>query len=647
MTPKHESAASAPRAEATSLNTEHSRPWMEFGQIRWDCPRALWNETTADFGWKAQRFDPTIGFFACLLLIQMIVWTLLPALTQPNVPAETLALLTAGRQFAWGYPVAPPLAVWLASGAAALTAPSIWPVYFVSQVCAAISIWSCWILARRFLHPWTALCAALALMGGFALTVSSAEFSTAQVAQCCWTLSILAFHTALTNNRRRYWVATGICLGLGILASYGTILLMIAMFAFTVWEPRARRCWDSSWPFLAAFAMAVVVLPHALWLANHQFVTIRLNIASASSVADHLVQPLSFLGLQLLSMVPLILVLAPLVAYFSFEETSVTADDDREFARRYLLWMTCLPPAVIFCLALVAGPSSGIFATASVWSYLGIVILMWSHLREDRIPWRRVILRTGVAGGLLAALLIVLNIMWPQLRGSGSSVHFPGNQLAQAVQGAWLRSGYGGNVPVVAGDAHLVRNVGWYAESDVRPSLYPDLDPLQSAGINDQSLSEHGGVVVWKITDPQVTVPAEISGRLTGSTLLEPVSLQWQSQPTLPPVQIGMAIVHPRRVTPAAAVVPQQNPYQGTATQSYLQYPYEQPTLPNSLQSLQQQPQTLQGQPAQQSLSWPTTNTTLQQAPTGQANDTQSYPGLQQSKAIKDPEKPQWNWVSQ
>lgn len=497
--------------------------------------------------------DPTVGFFWCVLTAHVLLWTVLPSLTQPNVPEQTLQLLSAGQEIRWGYPAQPPLAVWLAAAVSGLAAPATWPVYLLAQLCSACSVWAAWKMGRKFLHPWTALCAAIVLLGGYACTLAAATFTGDHLAGAFWSLSILMFHSALTRDRRRYWAGTGLCLALGMLSSYGTLLLLVAMFAFTLWDERARKCWDSSWPFLAGLAMCALLLPHALWLSHNGFVTIRNGLQTAPSWAHHMIHPLSYLGLQLLLVVPLIILLAPLVGWFSLEEPAAKDEDDREFARTYLLWVTCLPPAIVFALSLVAGPATGLFAGEMSWTFLGIAFLMWSHLDETRQAWRRSLVRTGTTIGLFAAALMALNIMFPQITRQAAATQFPGSQLAQAIQRAWRNEGLSGRIPVLAGPARLVRNAAWYSGAASPATTFEDLNPAVSQDQNDRSLITSGGVIVWSLDEGEQPTLATLTQRFGAVRVQEPVVLKWQSPADVAPLRVGVAIVPPQAIQPRSA----------------------------------------------------------------------------------------------
>lgn len=519
---------------------------------------------------RMTRLDPTISFFWTLVGLHVLVWTVLATWTQLNLPEETLEMLSSGRDFEWGYATQPPLGVWLASTVSLLAAPSNWPVYMLAQICGMVSVWAAWKLGRKFLHPWTALCAAFVLLGGYSCTLAASAFSGDQLASAFWSLSIYSFYNALTHERRRYWAATGLCLALGFLSSYGTLLLVLTMFIYTLVDDRARRCWDSSWPFLAGMAMLAFLMPHLIWLTRHQFLTVQAGIERTTSFAHHLVQPLSFLGTQLLCVIPVIVLLTPLVAWFSFEEPARNEEDDREFARRYLLWMTCLPPAIIFALSLMAGPSSGLFAGVTNWTYLGVVVLLWGHLSETRIAWRRSLIRIGGAVGLFATALIALNIMVPQIQRQGVTTQFPGAELSQKIEAIWANFGYRGQAPIVGGPAHLVRNAAWYSHRGSVRS-YADLNPARNPEINDQTLMREGGVIIWNLDDSTSPTPAELQNRFGNVSFVNPVDLKWKTDSSLPSVRVGMAVVHPASAqivttNPQAAPAPIPSPYSTPTT---------------------------------------------------------------------------------
>ena len=58
-----------------------------------------------------------------------------------------------------------------------------------------------------------------------------------------WALAVLFFHRALTASAARDWIATGACVGIGLLAKYSMAILVVTMVAFMLAVPAARRHW--------------------------------------------------------------------------------------------------------------------------------------------------------------------------------------------------------------------------------------------------------------------------------------------------------------------------------------------------------------------------------------------------------------------
>lgn len=538
--------------------------------MNWDNFLRYARETRSLLVRERRSDDPTLRFFWWIVAAQAIFWSILPAIFQPNVSSETLELLAAGRQFAWGYPTQPPLGVWAASVLTSISAPSIWPLYLLSQLCAVVSVWCAWTLGRRFLQPWTAVCAALVLLTGFSFTISSGSFTGAHLATMFWSLAILAFHEAFTNPRRRYWVLTGVALGLGLLSSYGTVILFLAMGSFMLFDRRARRCWDSSWWMLSLVSLGLITVNHLWWLMAHDFVTLASTFAASPTSQDSLLRRFAYVGGQAIGFFLICLLLNPVARRVNIVEAVNSEENDQEFTRVYLTWLTALPAAVILVLSLFADPASGAMSGVCLWVYLGVLLLMWSRLDERRLAWRQAILRTGAAAGFLAAVFIAQQVMLPSLTQRADSTLFPGSELARNVQAAWARSGATEPLPLLVGAPQLVRNAGWYAPSGNVPVLN-DAQLLPSSNHSLQQAAWHeelvktGGVVLWEANDDDTqtvnTLHAALGQQRVAVSVLNPMELAWQTTAQVKPVRVAMAVVRPANraafeVAPSRQVIP-------------------------------------------------------------------------------------------
>lgn len=505
---------------------------------------------------EVSQDDPTISFFWLFLTGHVVVWTLLATLTQANIPEETLGLLTAGQSPAWGYFDQPPLPVWVMTFCSSIFAPAAWPAYLLAQLCVAVCMWAAWKIGKDFLHPWTAVCGAVVLEGCFFFTIYSATFTGAHLAGAFWALSILCLYQGFQLKQRRDWVFLGFCLGLGMLSHYSTALLIVSMVIFSLIHHQARRCWDTSWPFLTAAIFGVILLPHALWAWANDFTTISTAMHSWTSISSHGQFTMNFIFSELLAVIPVGLLLIPLIAYFRLDEPTSAEDEHRDFIRQYLLFVTLLPAALLLALAMVVGVDLG-SSGLTLWTFLGVLLLLWSDLREERLAWRKVVLYSGGVGGGFAALLIVMNLMLPRVTTAStqSDIHFPGQELAREVRKAWKQSESPTVVPIVAGPTQLVENVSWYHGTFHRPLVYRNLDPSQSTGVDDARLMKSGGIILWTSHEQEDYAPEILQQRFQRNGisskleyLQEPIRLHWSGVKGSPPLEVFLAILHPQPV---------------------------------------------------------------------------------------------------
>ena len=64
----------------------------------------------------------------------------------------------------------------------------------------------------------------------------------------CWALAVLFLYWALTDGRLRWWLALGLCTGLGLLTKYTMAMLALPMLIFLIAQPQAHRVLAPAWP---------------------------------------------------------------------------------------------------------------------------------------------------------------------------------------------------------------------------------------------------------------------------------------------------------------------------------------------------------------------------------------------------------------
>jgi len=195
------------------------------------------------------------------------------------------------RHLGWGYYDHPPLVAYLIALGVQLVGDTELGVRLVTVLLSSAILWLVYHLTVDFallsplaspagsMQPSTAgLWAVISLIvtplfgvGGFLATPDIPVVFF-------WTLSVALAWRAVCNPATRHWVLLGLALGLGMISKYSMIILPAALLvAFAATHP-GRRLLRTRGPWMAAGIAMLVCAPHAVWLLQHDFVSVRFQL---------------------------------------------------------------------------------------------------------------------------------------------------------------------------------------------------------------------------------------------------------------------------------------------------------------------------------------------------------------------------------
>ena len=76
----------------------------------------------------------TSNTLTILLLFHLIIWTLVPTLSNVNLPLDTIEALAWGSNLDWGYIKHPPFSAWAVEFVYRIFGNQDWAYYFLSQI---------------------------------------------------------------------------------------------------------------------------------------------------------------------------------------------------------------------------------------------------------------------------------------------------------------------------------------------------------------------------------------------------------------------------------------------------------------------------------------------------------------------------------
>lgn len=501
------------------------------------------------------------------LLGHLVAWTLLAVATQPNAPVDTVEMLYWGHEWELGYHKHPPLPSWICEGLTVLTGGAVWPTYLVAQIAVVVSFWAAWRLAREMVSPRAALLAAALLECCYYYNFMSIELNNNVGMYPFWALSVLFLYWALKTDQHRYWAATGVCLGLGMLAKYSVGLLVLAMLVFGLVNRKARSAWLRPGPYLALLVASLIFAPHVYWAINHRLPGVGWALEHTGTDVPwtgHLWYPVEFSLAQLWALSPMIAVALPL-AVFGRRRRAVRPDE--RFERDFLIAMALGPFLVHLAVSAVFNIRLHSMHGAPLWIFAGLLIVFYARVDQLRLRWRRVLVGCCAMALVFLAAAAVRNVAGPYVRGRSSRVHFPGRTLAARVDQLWRRR-FERPLPIAAGEWWLAGNAALYGPD--RPTVYGgcfgdtlDFSPRYCPWTGDEDLKRRGGVILWDCRRRGDPLPAELRKRFQTAEVLDPLIIAQQTGAKIPPARIGVAIVPPgsdrhqtaRRVQPPGSSV--------------------------------------------------------------------------------------------
>ena len=451
--------------------------------------------------------DPTIRIFWVLMAAHGLLWWAICMLTQPNMPLDMTEMLYWGQQYQWGYHKHPPLPAWLTAITFRMGGGNPWLCYVLSQATILTTFWAVWQLAREGLRPWPALAAVALLQTCYYCTLTINDINNTIITRPMWALAILFLYRAVSrvdvNTSRTYWALTGVVIGLGMLSKYYMAVLVLVMIVVPVAIPSTRRHLKTSGPWLMATIAGLMFLPHAIWIIDNDFITIRYVFdrsadAGAKSWLSHLTSPIMFVVTQLLAVIPMIAIAWPTFRN-RFAQTNQSGPIEinqvggpSAFFYRYVIIMACGPIVFYMMVGLITGSAIRSMWGGPLFSCFGLLLMViYGGQQIDRSLLKRCV----IGGALMMLAMTVRNVAGPAVRDNLSRIHFPGAAVAEEVNRRWSER-YNEPLSVLGGELFVAGSINAHCDHPV--DVYAGMIPEENPWISDADVSRQGAVLAWK-----------------------------------------------------------------------------------------------------------------------------------------------------
>lgn len=355
------------------------------------------------------------------------------------------------QHLALGYGAQPPLYTWLQWAVNAVLGPNVLALSLLKHAALALTYVLMWLAGRELLGPrgaWWASASMLLLppLGWDSVRDQTHTILVTAMTCAAWWLLL----RLIKQPRPRDFALLGLVCGLGMLSKYSFALVAGAMALAALTVPEARRALLSRGWWWTPVVGALVVAPHATWLATH--------LQEATSGTLHKMQIQQGMAwskglLNLLAGLAGMMLLWALVALWAFRSAwwqrpaAPAAPWAMSLFKRYF----ALVLLALLGMVLVGGVTN--FRGRWLLPLLCAAPLMAFVARPELQQHPRARRYTGAVVAIALVLLVAAGArLWFGLvRGNADELNHPVVELAAALQEA----GYDGKSPIVASDHML------------------------------------------------------------------------------------------------------------------------------------------------------------------------------------------------
>ena len=320
---------------------------------------------------------------AVCLLLHLALWAYMPVLGGAEPPSDNVEELQWSSQLAWGYQKHPPMPSWIIHAFTRIFPSTITLTYALGALQVGLMFGFAWLLGRQLLG---ARRAAVGMLMIACITFYTHRLhytnhntamlvATAAAALCAW--------NAHRSRELRWWLALGVCWGLGMLSKYQMVVTIVCNLAF-LWTRRPmqlpRLVHGSA---LAGIIALLLFAPHWQWVSQNGMETVQYAmryVEAEDTVMSRLLRIVSFSADQALRLLPIFIWLLAVRGisrrYHPAVTTVATEGHVQGDAAAFLAIHAFGPLLMMIALCLLAGLGLGMhWGTPFLWAlplwYLG------------------------------------------------------------------------------------------------------------------------------------------------------------------------------------------------------------------------------------------------------------------------------------
>ena len=399
--------------------------------------------------------------FFIFVLSHLIVWTLIPSITNNNLPLDTIEALAWGSNLDWGFNKHPPMSAFFLEVFYKIFGTQDWAYYFLSQIFVLIAFYYVFKFAKEILGSISlALISILILTSIYFYNFTTPEFNVNVCQLPFWSL-VVYYSWRLYDSKKiklSDCLLVGIFAAIGFLSKYLFIYLLISIDLLFIYLIFFKKTKKFDFKYLITLEVFLVLLvPHFIWLYDNEFITIFYGLKRTgleeSVIFDHIKYPLIFLAKQIGILIPFFFLVFLLTKKFKFKFNF----KDKKLL--FLFFINLAPIALMFATSMVMGSKIRTMWMTPFYLFFGVFFV---YLLKSQINLKKI--NSFLMGFLFLFFLSPIIYFYISVSQSDKRTDYPGKEIAIKTQIIWDQD-FDKEIQFVTGDEWKAGNLSYHLKS--------------------------------------------------------------------------------------------------------------------------------------------------------------------------------------
>ena len=400
------------------------------------------------------------NIFFIFVLSHLLIWTVVPTLTNKNLPLDVIEALAWGSNLDWGFNKHPPGSAFFPEIFFQIFGAQDWAYYFLSSLFVVISFYFVFKVADEILSSkLLSLFSVLILEAIYFYNFTTPEFNVNVCQLPFW--SLVVYFSWKIYSSKEIKLSDCFFIGLfgaiGFLSKYLFVYLLASIFLLFMYLILIKkdRKFDFKY-FITLEVFVILLIPHFIWLYGNDYITILYGLKRTGlepSLINHFEQPILFLFKQIGTLLPFFFLIWLLVKKIQFKFNV----KDKKLL--FLLVINLLPIFLILITSVIMGSKIRTMWMTPFYLYFGVLFL---YILKSQINIKKT--NSFLSGFLFLFFLSPIIYSYVSISQTDKRTDYPGKEIASKVQLIWSKD-FNGEIQFVTGDEWKAGNLSYHLKS--------------------------------------------------------------------------------------------------------------------------------------------------------------------------------------